>query len=203
MSLLSRALSALPDAGLGALFLVTWVNPHVFGESVLRRALLAMVMEFVVVHSSAFMGSVLWAPSLGAVKKTLAALGFRAMYSTILVGFALAIGVWWPVWAFWGLTLNRLTNALLARTGTKEVRTRIANDCATSAALYLLWVFATTLLWVPALGITPDVVAAARLPGTGPWVSEPHRVVGAGAGYFLCQAWIELRGKPLIRAKHS
>src|SRR5262249_62117602 len=110
-------------------------------EGVLRRAILAMVMEFVVVHSSAFMGSVLWSPSLDAVKKTLAALGFGLMYSTILVGFALAIGAWWPVWAFWGLTLNRLTTALLARPGTKEGRAAIADDSATSAALYLLWGF--------------------------------------------------------------
>ena len=203
MSLLSRVLSALPDAGLGAVFLITWLNPHVFGEGVLRRALLAMVMEFVVVHSSALMGSVLWAPSLGAAKKTLAAAGFGVMYSTILVGFALAIGAWWPVWAFWGLTLNRLTNALLARRPAKETRARMAGDWATSAALYLLWVFATTLLWVPALGITPEVVAAARLPGTGLWVQQPHRVVVAGAGYFLCQAWVELRGRALIHAKHS
>jgi hypothetical protein len=203
MSLLARALSALPDATLGAVFLVTWLDPRFFGGGVLKRALLAMVMEFVVVHSSAIMGWVLWGTSFDALKKTLAAAGLGLMYSTVLTSIALAIGAWWPLWAFWGLTLNRLTNALLSRKAAKEVRARVTADWATSAVLYLLWVSATTVLWVPALGVTPQVVAAAGLPGTDLWVEQPYRVVVAGAGYFLCQAWVELRGTPLIGAKRS
>jgi hypothetical protein len=149
------------------------------------------------------MGLVLWGMALDAVRKTLAAVGLGLVYSTILLGFALALEAWWPLWAFWGLTLNRLTNALLAGKAAKEARTRVANDWATSVAWYLLWVIATSLLWVPALGITPGVVAAAGLPGEGLWVAQPQRVVVAGAGYFLCQAWVELRGQALVTVKHS
>ena len=56
MSLLARAVSALPDVALGVLFLVTWIDPRVFGEGVLQYALLTMLMEFIVVHSSGFDG---------------------------------------------------------------------------------------------------------------------------------------------------
>jgi len=34
-------------------------------------------------------------------------------------------------------------------------------------------------------------------------VEEPHRVIVAGAGYFLCQAWAELRDEAFIKLKHS
>jgi hypothetical protein len=203
MSLLSRAISAAPDVALGGLFLVTWLDPRVFGEDVLKYALVTMLMEFIVVHSSVFMGLVLWGMSLGAVKRTLAAVGFGAFYSLFLVGFALALGVWWPVWAFWGLTLNRLTNALLGGKAARAARARLTNDWVTSVALYLLWVLTTSLVWVPALGITPDAVASAALPGKGLWVDQPQRVIVAAAGYFLCQAWAELRGQALVTVKHA
>ena len=203
MSLLARALSALPDVALGVLFPVTWLDPRVFGGGVLKYAMLTMLMEFIVVHSSGFMGLVLWGSSFGVVKKTLATLGLGAFYTTFLVAFALATEAWWPVWAFWGLTVNRLTNALLSRKGGKQARANVANDWVTSAAFYLLWVIGTSFLWIPALGITPAVVAAAALPGKGLWVEQPYRVVVAGAGYFLCQAWCELRGGGLLGAKHS
>ena|SRR5215510_5451123 len=203
MNLLARAISAAPDVAIGGLFLVTWIDPRVFGQGVLKYALLTMLLEFIVVHSSVFMGFVLWGTALGAVKKTLAAVGFAVFYSLFLVAFALALGVWWPVWAFWGLTLNRLTNALLGGKAAKAARARLTNDWVTSVALYLLWVLTTAIVWVPALGITPDVVASAALPGKGLWVDQPQRVIVAGAGYFLCQAWAELRGQALVQVKHA
>jgi hypothetical protein len=202
VSFLWRAVSALPDVALGILFLVTWIDPRVFGEGVLKYALLTMLMEFIVVHSSGFMGFVLWGSSLGAVKKTLATLGFGVFYSGFLVGFALGFDAWWPVWAFWGLTFNRLTSALLSREAAGKARERITNEWGMSAAMYLLWVFATIPPWVPALGITPEVIASARLPGTGSWVEEPYRVIAAGAGYFLSQAFLELGGSAFIKLKH-
>jgi hypothetical protein len=192
VSLLARAVSALPDAALGVAFLVTWISPHAFGRGMLKYALVTMLLEFFIVHSSGFMSLVLWGMKLGVVRKTLAALGVGVGYTMLLVGFALAVEAWWPVWAFWGLTLNRLTSALLSPKGAGKTRTRLANDWVASGILYILWVFATIPPWVPALGITPDVVAAAGLPGTGPWPEEPYRVLVAGAGYFLCQAGREL-----------
>jgi hypothetical protein len=199
VSLLARAVSALPDAALGVAFLVTWLAPHAFGTGMLKYALLTMLMEFFIVHSSGFMSLVLWGMKLDVIRKTLATLGVGVAYTMVLVGFALAIGAWWPVWAFWGLTLNRLASALLSPRGAGKTRARLTNDWVASAVLYLLWIFATIPPWVPALGITPDVVAAAGLPGKGPWAEQPYRVVVAGAGYFLCQAGRELSGGAFLK----
>jgi hypothetical protein len=203
VSRLARAASAVPDAALGVLFLVTWLVPRAFGPGLLKYAMMTMLLEFIVIHSSVFMGVVLWGSSFGAVKKTLATLGLGVFYTAFLVAFAHGTGAWWPVWAFWGLTVNRLTSALFSRMGGKQARANLANDWVTSVAFYLVWVFGTTFPWIPALGITPAVIAAAGLPGKGLWVEQPSRVLVAGAGYFLCQAWCELRGGGLLGAKHT
>jgi hypothetical protein len=203
VSLLARAVSAAPDVALGGLFLVTWIDPRVFGAGVLKYAMAMMLMEFIVVHSAGFMSLVLWGSSLGVVKKTLATLGLGAFYTTFLVGFAHGTGSWWTVWAFWGLTVNRLTNALLSRKGGKQAQRNVTNDWVTSVALYIFWVVGTSALWVPALGITPAVAASAALPGKGLWVDQPYRVIVAGAGYFLSQAWCELRGTGVFGSKQG
>jgi hypothetical protein len=204
VSLLARAVSAAPDVALGGLFLVTWIDPRVFGGGVLKYAMLMMLMEFIVVHSAGFMSLVLWGSSLGVVKKTLATLGLGVFYTTFLAALTYGAEAWWPVWAFWGLTVNRLTNALLSQKGGKQGRANVANDWVTSGVLYIFWVIGTSILWIPALGITPAVAASAALPGMGGlWVEQPYRVVVAGAGYFLSQACCELRGAGVFGARRS
>ena len=69
--------------------------------------------------------------------------------------------------------VNRLTSALLSREAAGKARARITNDWVMSAAMYLLWVFATIPPWVPALGITPGSTASADLLGRGAWVEQP------------------------------
>ena len=195
MRLLPRLLSALPDLALGGTFLITWFRPLAFGDSMLPYAMLTMLLEFFVIHSAAFMGLALWGPA-PAWKKTLWVIGLAAMYSTFLLAFGFAAGQWWPMWAFWGLTANRLTHALFHR-GPTRVSPHMSAEWGLSVLWYLVWVFATVFLPLPRFGITEEVAAAAGLPGEGLWVDQPHRFVIAGAGYFLCQAWMELAGYTL------
>ncbi len=99
---------------------------------------------------------------------------------------------WWPIVAFWSLTLNRLT-AVLFQTAPQGVeRQRLMNGWATSGILYIVWVIVTAWLPLPPLGLSPAIVADAQLPGTGAWVEAPQRLIAAGAGYFLSQAYVEL-----------
>ena len=202
MSLLSRLFSALPDLALGGAFLITWIRPNALGDSMLPYAMLTMLLEFFVIHSAAFMGLVLWGPAPTG-KKILWVLGLGVMYSTFLLAFAFALGEWWPMWAFWGLTFNRMTSALFHRGPTKEVSQGMTTEWGLSVLWYLFWIFATVLLPLPRLGITPEVAAAAAIPGEGLWVEQPHRFVIAGAGYFLCQAWMELAGYTLARTSRT
>ncbi|MEO8682372.1 MAG: hypothetical protein ABI665_25210, partial [Vicinamibacterales bacterium] len=96
----ARLFAAVPDAALGVMFLVTWFAPTAFGDHVLRYAVLTMVLEFIVIHSSAFLAGVA-AAAASRRGKALSIIGMGAFYSLMLAGFAISQGEWWPIWAFW------------------------------------------------------------------------------------------------------
>lgn len=130
---LGGALSALPDFGLAATFLVTWIAPHALGARMVFDLTLVMLLEFIVVHSSAFMGNVL-VGDLNRRKKTAAVLGLGAFYSLFVAGFSLGFHTWWPMLAFWGLTLNRLLSVLLGQAPTGREKTLVMGGWAISVA---------------------------------------------------------------------
>ena len=73
---LPAVVSALPDLMLGATFLITWVSPYALREKMVAYLMLLMILEFIIVHSSAFMGRVMVGPLLrGRKSVTLLGLG--------------------------------------------------------------------------------------------------------------------------------
>jgi hypothetical protein len=186
------ALAALPDLALGLLCLVTWVAPGLIGVHWVRDVVLLMLMEFIVIHSSTFMGTVAWGGFGGKLPRGVAIVGLGLFYSLFVGGFALGFRTWAPLLGFWGLTLNRLAGAMLAPAGGAD-SAQVMKGWASSTLFYLVAVFATTLLPVPPLGITPGVIEAADVPGdSGLWVTRPYTVVAAGFLYYTACALSEL-----------
>lgn len=188
----ARIFAAVPDAALGLAFLITWFAPSALGPHMLRYAMLTMVLEFIVIHSSSFMGSV----ALGDASRTrkLATIVVLAgFYSVFLLAFGWAQGEWWPAWAFWGLSANRMLGVVLTAKPTGQARQEAMQNWAVSTACYLLWVIGTIILPVPRFGIDAAAIASAEISGTGLWVEQPARLIAGATGYFLTQAWIELR----------
>src|SRR5262245_5947535 len=146
-----------------------------------------MLVEFFVIHSSAFMGVIIVAGPSSRFKKMMSVVGLGIFYSVFIVAFAAIFQQWWPSTAFCLLILNRLTPVLLGTRLTSDQEAVQSVGWASSVLLYLLWAFATTLLPVPHLGVTADVIAANKLPGSGLWVDEPNRVIAFGAFYFTSQ----------------
>jgi hypothetical protein len=187
----ARIFAAVPDAALGLTFLITWFAPSALGPHMLRYAMLTMVLEFIVIHSSSFMGSV----ALGDASRprkvaTLAVLA--AFYSVFLLAFGWILGEWWPAWAFWGLSANRMLGVILTAKPTEQARQEAMPRWAVSTAAYLLWVIGTSILPVPSFGIDAAAIASAEIRGTGLWVEQPARLMAAAAGYFLTQAYAEI-----------
>jgi hypothetical protein len=119
-------------------------------------------------------------------------LKFGVFYTLFIAGWALAFRAWWPLVAFWGLTLNRMLGVIMGQAPTGEERRFIKAGWAVGAMCYLGAVFATSILPVPRLGISPEVVDAAGLPGSGLWIEQPYRVLAAGMVYFAAVAMSEL-----------
>jgi len=191
--LLPSLLAALPDFALGLLCVTAWVAPEWIGVQWIRYVVLLMLMEFIVIHSSGFMGAAVWGSARKA-PRGLVILGFGAFYTLFVGGFALVFKTWAPLVGFWVLTLNRLLGAVVGQADGKE-KALVMRGWAACTLFYLLVVFATTLLPVPRLGVTPEIAIAANIPGdSGLWVTRPYTVLAAGFVYFTACAVSELSG---------
>lgn len=183
--------AAVPDLLLGLVFLVAWIDPDRLGGAPVGPLVLTMLIEFIVVHSSGFMGTVM-VGDLPRERKLASLLGLIAFYTLFVAGFAVAFKTWWPLASFWGLMFNRLLSVLFGQAPTGDERSFAQRSWAVGALLYLGFAFVTVLLPLPRLGMTPMTVSAQQLPGSGLWVSQPWRVLAFGFLYFTATGISEL-----------
>jgi hypothetical protein len=162
--------------------------------------MLVMLLEFIIIHSAAFMGAVLFAPGSRG-RRAWRVVGLGAFYSLFAGGFALAFKTAWPLWSFWGLTLNRMLSVLVGQAPEGEEREFLQRGWAACALAYLVFAFATIILPIPRLGITPDVVRTLGLQGEGLWVDQPWRVLAFGFVYFSAVGLSELFDHRWLRTR--
>ena len=191
-----RVAATLPDVGLAVGFLVTWLQPRWLGVDMLPYAVLTMAMEFIVIHSSAFMGAVALSNASRATR-TARIVGLGVFYSVFVAGFSLIFRTWAPTIAFWSLTANRLATVLFHD---EDEQARIGATWALSFLTYFIWVVVPLVLPLPRLGVTDAVLAEAAIPSEGAWVDAPEKALVSGAGYFLSQAYFDLRPPRWVKA---
>ena len=184
-----RLFAALPDAITAGVFLTVWVAPAVAGRERIKNLMLTMLIEFIVVHSSGFYGGILAMKDTSRVKREFALLGFATFYLIFVLAFSLGFGSAWPIWAFLWLLGSRFVHLWVAPANDDEATTRMMTLWAISVAAYVLGAIATVMLPLPALGITPAVIASLDLKGGGEWIARPYTVLAFGALYFGIQAW--------------
>ena len=189
-----RFLAALPDAVSALAFACLWAFPLAFGESGVRKGMLVMLVEFILIHSTAFLGAMAFAESASRTRRVAMLAGFALLYLGFIAAFSLAFDAWWPFLAFGWLLLGKLRIVFHARADSASGGVQAI--WALSALAYLGAVFATVFLPLPRLGLAEAVLPQLRLPGSGLWVEQPHRVVAAGMLYFGLLAWIKWRGVP-------
>ena len=142
---LARLLVSLPDIVLGVVFLGAWLSPSWLGGRTPHYAAMAVVLEFVVIHSAVLMGKI----ALGTAtpqRKTTNVLIAGAVYTLLLAALAATFGQWWTLSAFWLLIANRLGNMLLNPAPTLALRKSMEGDWVRSIALFVLWGAATSVL---------------------------------------------------------
>jgi hypothetical protein len=193
-------LAAAPDLAIAAAALLTWWRPEILGVDLVRWFLMLMLVEFIVVHSTGFLGGIAYSDESAArrLRGTIYVSGF---YTLFLAGIALGLKSWWPIIAFWSLTFNRLLGTMIGQVDRGREREFIQRGWAASVAFYLLAIFPTVILPLPRLGITRSVRDGLELPGEGLWITDPHRVVAFAMVYFALMASSELSGHGWVKQK--
>jgi hypothetical protein len=171
--------AAIPDLTIAGVCLAVWIAPTRLGTHRIGELMLLMLIEFMVVHSAAFMGTAAYADA-PRTTRTKRVLGLGVFYTLFVVGFSLGFKTWWPLVGFW------------APSGAE--RELIRRGWGIGALFYLLAVMITTLAPVPPFGIDEAAIGAANLPSSGLWVREPYRVVAAAFLYFAARGVSELVG---------
>jgi hypothetical protein len=181
-------INAIPDFLTAGAFLVTWIAPATFGLGTVKRLEQLMLVEFIVIHTAAFTGTVLLA-SAGKVWRVAAIIGVAAFYG-VPSTMGLVIHETWPAVAFTGLSLNRLLGVLLGQVPDYQRTFFIQASWAASVVFFVGGAFLTIPMAIPALGITPAIIAAQHYPIGGLWMTHPERLLAWGLLYFaLTGCW--------------
>ena len=188
---LGRIVAAAPDAALGVTMILMWIAPQLLDVERATYAAQLMTLEFAVVHSAVLVGY-MGTRSRSRIVNAVWIIALSGLYSMLAIMIGRATDSLWPLWSFWGLTANRLFSLVGPGLPDERKAARLGTRWVVSVALYVAWVFLTTFLPIPALGIDTGMLPDnPRVRGL--WAEQPQRVLAAGAGYFFCQAYLDLK----------
>jgi hypothetical protein len=190
---LARLMAAVPDFGLAGFFAISWVHPYAFGDHVLGRLELMMLMEFIILHSSAFLAFAMSVPRRR-IARIGAVAGLGLLYTLFVGAFALSFNTWWPITSFWLLLTNRMLAVLLGRAPKERDLDFIVIGWAAGVACYLLFAAVTAIMDIPRGGVTLAVQHAQRSSVGGLWAEQPWRVIAFGTFYYGAMALVKLLG---------
>ena len=183
---------------IAAMFLITWFRPNTFGPLTVHHLTFVMLMEFIVVHATGFLGAVA-ARDNPRWQRALMFSGLGAFYMIFAAAFAVVYGGWWPLWAFWGLMASRFPTVVLRPPDAQGQNALIVN-WAGMMVLYLGGIFLTAIAPIPAFGVTAAVIEAQHFTDKGIWPEEPYRVMAFGTLYFagltflaVTNEWVSLK----------
>ncbi|RZA15229.1 MAG: hypothetical protein EOP93_17280 [Lysobacteraceae bacterium] len=185
---LTRIAGALPDVLTAIACVVVWMSPFAFGRDAVKTVVLMMLMEFLLVHGTAFFTAIAFSDRVRKYKRVLAMLGMQCFYALFLAAFAISFGAWWPVWVFLWLVVSKAAWIFLDPRDRALEQERQMKAWTFSVAAYLGAVFAALVLPLPRLGLGEDVVPQLGLPGSGEWIERPHTAVAAMAIYYVAMA---------------
>jgi len=190
LSRLAPLASAIPYFLLAYTFVRVWRTPlSVDGGSWVPFAVGLMVLEFILLHSGAFMGSLV-VGDIPRGRKVLLFLGMVAMYGLFALGFSLSVGSWaiMKVYAF--LMAGRYLTVMFA---SPQDRPLLLLRSGVGVVFYLGAVFLTLFIPVPEGGLDHGVLEQVYPNrGSGVWERQPEVAIAAGVLYFTAMGVFEL-----------
>ena len=133
--------------------------------------------------------------SFGArLRGSLAVLGFGSFYLLMAGALGWATHSATPVWTIVWLLGGRIFEVAVVGDSAAAGDTRIGSWLR-HLFLYIFLAVLTSMVPLPALGLTPEIVAGFHLPGSGTWVEKPQTALAFGFLYFGLGAYFDLRAR--------
>jgi len=182
--MIAGVLRALPDLASAALFLALWIEPQRFGLEWFRAGVLALLLEFFVLHASGFLAVMANDPESPRRTRLLWVGGLGAGYLIFVALLGYSLDAEWMIAAFVWFCVSKLLG-VLRETPTERDRFHAIAGWAMGVVLYLGAVFATVTFDIPELGATAALRDAAGFDAEGGvWEAEPQRALAGAALYF-------------------
>lgn len=181
---MSAILRAFPELISATLLYALWIEPQRFGIEWFRSGVLALMLEFFVIHAGGFMAVTVTDPQATARVRALRLMGWAAGYLAFISLWAWGFQAWWMVGAFAWFCFSKLQAIWTSTAPTERDRMHAVVSWALSVAVFLGAVGITLENDVPMYGVTAAVRDAAGFAGSGVWEAEPHRAIAGAVLYF-------------------
>ncbi|MCG8413922.1 MAG: hypothetical protein MI746_06850 [Pseudomonadales bacterium] len=185
--------SAIPCFYLGWTLFNVWRDPmSVDDGSWVRFGVGLLVLEFILLHSGAFVSAMLATKEDWQSKLKLLLVLF-VFYSLTVWGFATSLQSPALLWIFAGVSAGRLVTAYTGGMSANSQPGSMSARSALGIMLYLLVGFGSVFIAVPEWGIDSAILGEVYPNrGGGLWEREPQRAIAAGAAYFFLLGLAEL-----------
>lgn len=187
------ALGGLPDLATALACLLCWWWPAVLGAPWVKLMAIAMLAEFLVIHSGGFMAIFGNLPATR-LRRVGAHLALAAFYFLFIWGLATGLDAPWLYGLFVWLFLSKLTVSWSANRGARLAIREQMIDWPFAVAAYLLSLVVGLLLFESVRGgINDRVFIDAGLKDAGLFEDRPWTALAAGSLYFTAMGLWRMR----------
>lgn len=188
-----------PRFATAATYLAAWIVPQRLPPELVRGLVIGMVLEFLLLHSYAFLnfaaGAAPDAKPRERLKVALLVLGFGSFYLIMAAALAWATRSSAPVWVIAWLVGGRIFEIAVAGDASAAVADSRTASWLRHLLLYLGLAVLTAVVPFPALGLSSEAVAGIGLSGSGSWIEKPQTLFAFGFLYFGLGAYFDLRAR--------
>jgi hypothetical protein len=185
----SRLGVVVPDCLTATAYLVAWVAPTQLDKVQFRNLLAAIVIEFLVLHASAFYGFGIARREDRLARRVWILGGLTALYLVPITAMAVQLKTDGPIISFFWLFTSRFAFILIHPESAAAETRRTVTLWGISLATFFVGSIAFNKIPIPALGLTPRFVASLSMSGhPNPDAQPPQITIAFCLFYFLVQA---------------
>ena len=183
---------ASSDFVLAGLFLTLWIWPYTFGQEILSELGLLWIIEFFVIHASAFLAAMSMI-EMAAPKRAGVFLGLSGLYTLFIWGFSVSQRTYWPLIFFWTLTATKFA-PLFMNNAKAHGRTELVARAGVAMFLYVIVSLMGGILPIPLFGWSTGIGAGGLIDD-----DSAHRILFMGTVYFLLLGFSEMAALKIIQ----